>query len=242
MKRRELRAFSQQPVHEEEVENPFTSFKTTEVHITSELVPLPPERPSDTVCKSQAGNGIFQDRGYDRYTVTIASHPRVTRPTTPSGELLALRHHKVAMEANSAAWGYTKIAVLFFISLLITWVCQKIPYGLLLRHHSMLTARFKVPSSVNRVYSVVHPSYISVPFTFASAIVLPLMGFWNSVIYITTSWTACKSLIRGDPSPSKHDLRGRSRRKSEQRAEVENKRSEASVSDSMRRLAGENAV
>ena len=130
IKRRELRAFSQQPLHKEEVENPFTSFKTTEVHITSELVPLPPERPSDTVCKSQAGNGMFQDRGYDRYTVTIASNPRATRPTTPSGELLALRHHKVAMEANSAAWGYTKIAVLFFISLLITWVRQKIPYGL----------------------------------------------------------------------------------------------------------------
>ena len=33
------------------------------------------------------------------------------------------------------------------------------------------------------------------PFTYASSVVLPLMGFWNSVIYITTSWTACKFLF-----------------------------------------------
>ena len=56
----------------------------------------------------------------------------------------------------------------------------------------------QVPSSVNRVYSLIHPDLISVPFTYASGVVLPLMGFWNSVIYITTSWTAVCLLCTGN--------------------------------------------
>ena len=55
----------------------------------------------------------------------------------------------------------------------------------------------QVPSSVNRVYSLIHPDLISLPFTYASGVVLPLMGFWNSVIYITTSWRAVSMLFTG---------------------------------------------
>ena len=58
-------------------------------------------------------------------------------------------------------------------------------------HHS------QVPSSINRVYSLIHPSLVSLPFTYASGVVLPLMGFWNSVIYITTSWAAVRLLFSG---------------------------------------------
>lgn len=78
-----------------------------------------------------------------------------------------------AIEANRAAWGYTKVAVLFFTAMLITWI----------------------PSSANRVYSVVHQGEISIPLTFASAFVLPLQGFWNCLIYTTTSLNACKELL-----------------------------------------------
>lgn len=48
---------------------------------------------------------------------------------------------------------------------------------------------------MNRVYSLVHPDRVSLPFSYASAIVLPLMGFWNSVIFFTTSWAAVKMLF-----------------------------------------------
>lgn len=40
-----------------------------------------------------------------------------------------------------------------------------------------------------------HPGLVSLPFTYASGVVLPLMGFWNSVIYITTSWHAVRLLF-----------------------------------------------
>ena len=77
------------------------------------------------------------------------------------------------MEANRAAFAYTKVASLFFISLLVTWV----------------------PSSINRVYSLIYPESISVPYAYAAGVVLSLMGFWNSVIYIATSRAACRTLF-----------------------------------------------
>lgn len=55
----------------------------------------------------------------------------------------------------------------------------------------------QVPSSINRVYSLIHPSLVSLPFSYASGIVLPLMGFWNSIIYITTSWATVRLLFSG---------------------------------------------
>ena len=79
------------------------------------------------------------------------------------------------MEANRAAYSYTFIASLFFVSLLVTWV----------------------PSSINRVYSLIHPEAVSVQYAYAAGVVLSLMGFWNSVIYIATSWRACKNLFAG---------------------------------------------
>ncbi|KAJ9427427.1 hypothetical protein QL093DRAFT_2203669 [Fusarium oxysporum] len=75
-------------------------------------------------------------------------------------------------ELSNAAWQYTKCALLFFTAILITWV----------------------PSSANRVYSVFHTKNSSVPLEFMSAFVLPLQGFWNALIYMVTSWSACKNL------------------------------------------------
>lgn len=45
---------------------------------------------------------------------------------------------------------------------------------------------------------------------YASSVVFPLQGFWNVLVYIITSQTACKRLwtqLRGRPSPStEHDM------------------------------------
>lgn len=57
-----------------------------------------------------------------------------------------------------------------------------------------------IPSSANRLYSAVYPDEVSLPLEYASALVLPLQGFWNCIIYTTTSLEACEELwatIRG---------------------------------------------
>jgi hypothetical protein len=71
-------------------------------------------------------------------------------------------------------WAYTKCALLFAASILITWV----------------------PASVNRVHGLQYPKHPSFVLNVGSAIVLPLQGFWNTVIYFTTSLGICRNVWR----------------------------------------------
>ncbi|KAI9780522.1 MAG: hypothetical protein M1839_006640 [Geoglossum umbratile] len=163
-KRRQLQKFSH-PGPLEVVDNPFVSTKTTKIEVTSE--PAESRNPSESSLKHDDGIRVTPSRAYMEYSITIESganapkNPRIERPRT-------------ALDANTAAWGYTRIAFLFFIALLITWV----------------------PSSVNRVYSLVHPEKSNFPLNFVASLVLPLQGFWNGLIYFTTSLPASRNLWR----------------------------------------------
>ncbi|MCJ1310871.1 hypothetical protein MMC25_004539 [Agyrium rufum] len=182
-RRRQLRSFKQyKPSDPVIIENPFTSFKTTEIHITSELATLPHANHSQTSLANAFDHPTAptvneNKAGYKQYTVTIERgplSPMIQLPRTPAAQNIQARNRNAAMDANVAAWSYLKCAFLFFVSLLITWT----------------------PSSINRVNSLVHPEAMSFPLNYATGLVLPLMGFWNSVIYITTSWPAVKALFR----------------------------------------------
>jgi hypothetical protein len=101
--------------------------------------------------------------------------PVSTQSTSPS------RHHnrhprqsRRNIDGNRAAISYCKVALLFFVATTVTWV----------------------PSTVNRVVTVVHPDRPIFWLAYTSALVLPLQGFWNAIIYIFTSLPACKSLLR----------------------------------------------
>jgi hypothetical protein len=120
MKRRQLRKFSH-PGPLEVVDNPFVSTKTTKIEVTSE--PAESRNPSIASLKPNNNNNnnnnneirVLPSRAYMEYSITIESganapkSPRIERPRT-------------ALDANTAAWGYTRIAFLFFLALLITWV------------------------------------------------------------------------------------------------------------------------
>ncbi|KAL6886830.1 putative G-protein coupled receptor protein [Trichoderma evansii] len=112
-------------------------------------------------------------------TYYYASPQSGSNPPRPSGN-----HGNVASRAfrsirrrnherDNAAWSYTKCALLFFTAMLITWI----------------------PSSANRLYSLTHDRTTSTVLEFMSVLVLPLQGFWNCLVYITISWTACKNLF-----------------------------------------------
>jgi hypothetical protein len=74
---------------------------------------------------------------------------------------------------DKVKWAYTKVAVLFAVSILITWA----------------------PASANRVYGLRYPEHPSYVLNVASAIVLPLQGLWNMVIFFTTSISICKKVV-----------------------------------------------
>jgi hypothetical protein len=77
-------------------------------------------------------------------------------------------------DANRAAINYCKFALLFFVAMLVTWV----------------------PSTLNRLVTLVHPKEAVFGLVYATSLVLPLQGFWNAIIYIFTSLPACKALMR----------------------------------------------
>lgn len=184
-KRRQLRYFSSS--HDPDplvtMDDPF-SHKTTEVSVTTEDIKNDNE---DIDLATLGHNGVPTQSTPQgaAYSVTISSEVRADRNSrpeflNPTQSNLQIREpstlrpgrgkRKANMEANTAAWSYARCAILFFTAILITWL----------------------PSSANRVYSVVHPGTASLALEFMSAIVLPLQGFWNAVIYISTSWSACK--------------------------------------------------
>ena len=135
-KRKQLRAFRNRPTDLAPIENPFTDFKTTEVQITREPIVTPgPDMPQNILCTDNGftpgHSTISPFAEYDQYSISIGPAPTAPRrnipPTASSKNAMQRRANRATMEANAAAWGYTKVALLFFISLLVTWVSLSLP-------------------------------------------------------------------------------------------------------------------
>ena len=128
-KRTQLRAFNLRPSEIGPVENPFTDFKTTQVEITHEFVDT---SPADLQNENTRREGRLSPTrvsspypNFNPYSVSIGSTPvapRTDLSMAASKGAMQCRASRAALEANAAAWGYTKVALLFFISLLVTWV------------------------------------------------------------------------------------------------------------------------
>ncbi|KMU84563.1 hypothetical protein CIHG_02347 [Coccidioides immitis H538.4] len=80
---------------------------------------------------------------------------------------------------RKAARAYAKLASLYFLSLLVTWI----------------------PPTSNRAYIFAHPASPSFALLLASGVAVALQGFWNGVIFFSTSWDAVKSSYKTLKSP-----------------------------------------
>jgi hypothetical protein len=108
-------------------------------------------------------------------TVTISALPNSSKYSVFRSIFSSLRYlfvdstHLSPSDRTSLA--YSRVAFLFLASNLITWV----------------------PASINRVQSIRHPDTPNFSLNILAAIVLPLQGLWNCVIYLVVN----KSMIRG---------------------------------------------
>ncbi|KAF2105481.1 hypothetical protein BDV96DRAFT_509281 [Lophiotrema nucula] len=109
------------------------------------------------------------------YQVTVTAQPNIpdiesapARPFSVSQRTNVRRND--AMEGNSNAWGYFKVAFLMFAALFIVWV----------------------PSTINRMQQFAYKGHPIFGLNLASALVLPLQGFWNAMVYISCSWSDCR--------------------------------------------------
>ena len=106
------------------------------------------------------------------YAAPLASGDFATLPSPQVPVFRPAEHaaHVQRRKETAEALRYFKSALLLFVTLVVVWV----------------------PSSVNRLYQLVHPDHPSYALNFISAFVLPSQGFWNAVIYAHASWDECK--------------------------------------------------
>ncbi len=105
-------------------ENPFPNTVTTEVQITHEQR----RNSSQASFRFDEDRGIHSE-GYDPYTVNVEVGPqdqeRAARPAIL--RMRSLTRVAAVNEKNAEAWLYARVAFLFFLSILITWVSQRTP-------------------------------------------------------------------------------------------------------------------
>jgi len=132
-KRKQLRTFQgySSAVEEAVLQAPCESHPTNKVHISREVtvsgeVISPPYLAS----RNSSSPVIKPFNSYEQYSVFVgrglvrlSMEQRQPQPRIPASP-----HHTAALAANAAAWGYTKCAILFFVSLTITWVCAAFPF------------------------------------------------------------------------------------------------------------------
>ena len=120
---------------------------------------------------------------YEPYSITIGvdqqnvdnNNRRANRNFTDMLRIRSMSRHMAMTQDNADAWLYARVAFLFFCSLLICWV----------------------PSSANRIYSLIYKDKLVFWLNEFESVVLPLQGFFNTLVYVITSRTACMNLFRG---------------------------------------------
>ncbi|KAL8895692.1 MAG: hypothetical protein Q9207_008060 [Kuettlingeria erythrocarpa] len=164
-------------------EHPFmTGTVTTSIDIVVEQLPCSYSSPSSSSPTQQTVN--YFDKDFDDsntaelgehnpYTVTVTAPPPPSHKATPDLRQIT-REEALLASSNPGAWLYARVAFLFFVSMLVIWI----------------------PSSVNRVYALVHPARINYPLNYVSALVLPAQGIFNCIVYVVTSRTAVKQFVR----------------------------------------------
>ncbi|KAL8953346.1 MAG: hypothetical protein Q9222_000808 [Ikaeria aurantiellina] len=158
-------------------EDPFTNvIKTTEVTITHTE-----RKASQPNCEVREIAQSHVDGTYDAYSVNIEIAQQPQRPQRPRAasrpavfRLPSVTRAVALSEDKADSFLYARVAFLFFITLLITWV----------------------PSSVNRAYALAHPENVNFAMNYTSAIVFSSQGFLNCLVYMSTSRSACRRLWR----------------------------------------------
>lgn len=151
-------------------------FKSTN---TQYMGSAPPFRPSSGINRVRLDNVEVQldprqgSKGRNGYKAKIIS---TSRPGTATHEPIALSIPRPpgrgTSERHAAAMAYFQVAFLMFLALVVVWL----------------------PSSTNRLHQFVHKDHQELHFALnlMSAIVLPLQGTWNAIIYIFTTRAECR--------------------------------------------------
>jgi hypothetical protein len=122
---------------------------------------------------TQASNDTLNGRNQGRPVNSTGFIPTITQRNQSFVSTVTAPNLPTSAQAKKAAINYCKSAILFFAALLVTWV----------------------PSSINRLSTLIHPESFMFGLDYATALVLPLQGFWLTVVYVVTNFTACQAMF-----------------------------------------------
>ncbi|TKA72078.1 hypothetical protein B0A49_08697 [Cryomyces minteri] len=162
-----------------------SSASTASPKVVPALIPLSHQSRPDSATTSWplAPTSTLQANDFGNNTVTTCSSNRPlaekNAPRRKSVITVISKHRRntsggSASHISSAAWAYAKVALLMFFALCVVWI----------------------PSTVNRLYSLLHPDRALFRLNLVAAAVLPTQGFWNFLIYVCTSSKQCQSAWR----------------------------------------------
>ena len=100
-------------------ENPFTNLVTTEIRITHEARPSISNDGIDKGTPEIPGTEVSAD--FTPYSINIETGT-VNKPLPALLRMRTLTRDAAQQETNAEAWLYARVAFLFFIALMITWV------------------------------------------------------------------------------------------------------------------------
>ncbi|KAJ4357327.1 uncharacterized protein N0V89_001902 [Didymosphaeria variabile] len=153
------------------------SFSSTkELSVPADVSTLPPSSGPFDLMKGTTRREDSPRTGYNATafaTIQVPDRKVKNSQSFSSSQRNTHKRRTTALEGNAAAWSYFKVAFLMFAALFIVWV----------------------PSTVNRLQQFIDKEHSIFGLNLASALVLPLQGFWNSMIYISTTWPECKRAL-----------------------------------------------
>ncbi|AEO70653.1 uncharacterized protein THITE_2036222, partial [Thermothielavioides terrestris NRRL 8126] len=134
-----------------------------------------------TIITTATVTAIHPPRPYTTISSITSVRPRETTTTTTTAAAASVAKPRRSLrQAALQTWrrfaaklanldpiklAYLRTSFVFALSILVTWT----------------------PSSINRVYALAYPQRASYALNLAGAVVLPLQGLWNAVIFAATS-------------------------------------------------------
>lgn len=134
------------------------------------LVPLNPNSPyrhAKPLLVSYRATAYASPLATGEFATLPSPRVPVFRPTEHAAHIKRSKENVVAL-------AYFRSGLLMFVALLVVWG----------------------PSSINRLYQIAHPENPSYGLNLAAALVLPMQGLWNAIIFASSTWPECKRAHR----------------------------------------------
>ena len=159
-------------------ENPFGAVVTTDVEIVSSAVHEIENEDRHALAGTHKASSSASQMELSYYSAKVQAEDKARARQNLRPHILRVgtfTRNAALGENNAEAWLFARVAFLFFVVMMLCWT----------------------PASINRLYSTIRPKELVFGLNYAAALMLPLQGLLNAVVYALSSQSAVRALITG---------------------------------------------